>query len=570
VLKNVFILLLVMCARAFGQALPANIGFEQGSINGWNCREGSIDADGNLKLFDSQQIKDRHTLLTRVDDGAKKDYYGNFPVLCPNGSNYSVRLGNEEVNSQAESLYYTFIVPANATNGYSITFNYAVVFQNPDHVDFEQPRFTARVYDVTEGKYVDCPYLEFAAGSALPGFQLSNVKPRTGNTTAKEAAVYFKDWSSATIDLSQYLGKQVRIEFITNDCTKGGHFGYAYLDVDEKKSATPIGGNTYCAGQADITLRGPEGFAKYEWRNLANDQLVGESQNLVLEPPPPDQTAYRLKVTPYPDLGCPSDFKTELVRMADAFTLVTHEITGCPETGADLTNSAVTAGSTPGLEYSYFTDASLRTHVLDSTHVALSGTYYIMGVGKSGCKDVLPVNVKFVTPDININDPVPVRYPGTVDLSKTFTHDPDFTYSYFSVAKEGVIPLTNYTAVNKTGNYFIKSKNNFGCEIGNYVHVDILPPLPFVVDAPNVFTPNNDGINDKFGLRLDGFIKFNSIDIFNRNGQLIFSAKSQADLWDGNFNGRPLPTGTYYWIFSGLDTYYNLSVSKNGYVSIIR
>jgi gliding motility-associated-like protein len=568
VLKNLFILLLIG-VRVYGQSLPTNIGFEEGSINGWNCRIGSIDGDGNLKLFDSQQIKERHTLLNKVDDGAKKDYYGNFPVLCPNGSDYSVRLGNEEVNSQAESLYYTVIVPATATNGYSITFNYAVVFQNPDHVDFEQPRFTARVYDVTEGKYVDCPYLEFAASSSLPGFQLSNVKPRTGNTTAKEAAVYFKDWSSATIDLSQYLGKQIRIEFITNDCTKGGHFGYAYLDVDEKKSALPIDGNTYCAGQANITLRGPEGFARYEWRNAADNQVVGESKNLLLEPPPPDQTAYRLKVTPYPDLGCPSDFKTEVVRVADEFTLVTHDITGCPETGADLTLPTVTAGSTSGLIYSYFTDASLRTHVPDSTHVALSGTYYIMGTGRSGCKDVLPVKVKFIKPDIKFNDPVTMRYPGTVDLSKTYTHNGDFTFSYFSDA-EATIPVANYTAINKTGNYFIKAKSSFGCEVGTFVHVEILPPLPFIVDAPNVFTPNNDGINDRFGLRLDGFIKFNSIDVFNRYGQLMFSAKSEADMWDGNLNGKPLPAGTYYWIFSGLDTYYNLSVSKNGYVSIIR
>jgi gliding motility-associated-like protein len=569
VLKNLLILFLLISADALSQALPVNIGFEQGSLNGWNCRAGLIDADGNLKLSDSQPIEDRHKMLTLVKDGAQKDPYGNFPILCPNGSNYSIRLGNAEVNSQAESIYYTFFVPANASSGYSITFNYAVVFQNPDHTDLEQPRFTARVYDVAEGKYVACPYLEFAAGSALPGFQLSTVKPSTGSTTAREAAVYFKDWSSATIDLGNYLGKQMRIEFITNDCTKGGHFGYAYLDVDEKKLATPIGGNTYCAGQANVLLKGPEGFEKYEWYDGSNNQLVGQSQNLMLEPPPPSQTSYRLRVTPYPGLGCPSDFKTEVVREADEFKLVTNDITACPETGANLTLPAVTAGSTDGLVYNYFTDASLRTHVPDSAHIALSGTYYIMGTAQSGCKDVLPVKVKFITPDIKVSDPPPVRYPATVDISKLFTHNPDFTYSYFSDA-DGKLPLTNYAEVNKTGTYYIKVKNSQGCEIGTSVHVEMLPPLPFVIDVPNVFTPNNDGVNDKFALRLEGFIKFNSLDVYNRYGQRMFSSKSQADMWDGNFNGRPLPTGTYYWIFSGLDTYYNLSISKNGYISIVR
>jgi gliding motility-associated-like protein len=568
VLKNLIILLMLIGATAFGQSLPPNIGFEAGSINGWNCKKGTINGDGILTIADSQPVEDRHKLLNRVADGSKKDPYGDFPVMCPNGSSYSIRLGNAEVNSEAESVYYTFNVPATAPLGYSITFSYAVVFQNPDHSDREQPRFTARVYDMTEERYVDCPYLEFAASSALPGFQLSLVKPTSGSATAREAAVFFKDWSSATIDLSSYLGRRMRIEFITNDCTKGGHFGYAYLDVDETSSATPISGNTYCAGQAYVTLKGPDGFLGYQWYS-ADNQLVGESQNLLLQPPPPDFTRYRLRVTPYPDLGCPSDFKTELIRRADEFKLSVHDITGCPEIGVDLTAPAVTAGSTDGLIYSYYTDASLRVHVTDSSRVFLSGSYYIMATAKSGCSDVMPVQVRFVPPDIITSDPPPVHYPATVDLSQTFIRGDGIMYEYFTDA-EATIPLTNYSTISKTGTYYIKVQNTAGCQLVRSVRVQVLPPVPFVVNVPNVFTPNNDGVNDRFGVKLEGLIQFNGIDVFNRNGQLLFRTRSQADLWDGNFKGKPLPAGTYYWLFSGTDTYYNKPVARNGFVSIIR
>ncbi|MFX4906820.1 hypothetical protein ABTB94_20830, partial [Acinetobacter baumannii] len=83
-------------------------------------------------------------------------------VNCPNGSDYSIKLGNEQTGAQAERVSYEFTIPANQ-NIFSIIYNYAVVFQNPNHQNFEQPKFTANVYDVTEGKYVDCPSFSFVA-----------------------------------------------------------------------------------------------------------------------------------------------------------------------------------------------------------------------------------------------------------------------------------------------------------------------------------------------------------------------------------------------------------------------
>ncbi|MFH6996219.1 gliding motility-associated C-terminal domain-containing protein, partial [Flavobacterium sp. FlaQc-48] len=65
----------------------------------------------------------------------------------------------------------------------------------------------------------------------------------------------------------------------------------------------------------------------------------------------------------------------------------------CSGTTVDLTASAVTAGSTAGLTYSYFADA-LGTIVLSSPNaVAVSGTYYIKGTAVGGCSDIQPVTV---------------------------------------------------------------------------------------------------------------------------------------------------------------------------------
>ena len=140
---------------------------------------------------------------------------------------------------------------------------------------FSNPKFTAQVFDLTDNKYIDCPSFDFVSSSALPGFKLSPIQ-KHGN-----AQIYYKDWSTATIDLRAYAGKTMRLEFTTNDCTIGGHFGYAYLDINENNE-TAITGNTYCATQKSLTLFGPNGFAGYQWYN-ANDlkTQIGTGQSFL-------------------------------------------------------------------------------------------------------------------------------------------------------------------------------------------------------------------------------------------------------------------------------------------------
>ncbi len=551
--------------------MPPNIGFEDGSLNYWNCAAGRVvvnaDSTSSTVLVGaSNPIPGRHTVFGKLDAAGKTDYYGGFPVVCPNGSNYSIRLGNDSAGAQAERVSYSFVVPAEAYS-YSINFNYAVVLQNPPHKFFEQPRFTARIYDVTDDKYADCPSFDFVAGSALPGFQLS--KRALKDSDGTPAPVYFKNWSTASIDMRLYAGKKMRLEFTTNDCTFHKHFGYAYLDIDEANQAQPIGGNAYCEGEKELILKGPVGFLDYKWYNGDLTEELGSGQTLEISPPPPDLTKIALKITPYPEVGCEDILYTVVNKISNGYKLnLVDTVNGCPETGVDLTAPYITAGSTPGLTYSYFSDVA-GTPIPDPKRVALPGTYFIQGLSPDGCTVTLPTHVKLTAPFIKVNQPSPVRYPDTFDITTAFDRVDSLTYSYYMDAS-ATIPIKNYTAINKTGRYYIKVENKSGCVTIASVDVTLLPPLPYVVTAPNLFTPNNDGVNDTFSLHIEGFVQFNNLNVYNRYGQLIYNAKSQADLWNGNLNNRPLPDGTYYWLFTGLDTYYHTKITKSGYVEIIR
>ena len=83
---------------------------------------------------------------------------------------------------------------------------------------------------------------------------------------------------------------------------------------------------------------------------------------------------------------------------------------------------------------------------------------------------------------------------------------------------------------------------------------------------PNVFTPNSDGINDKFeivGLKPD---KENSLQIFNRWGKKIYE-KSQ---YDNSWTGEGAADGTYYFIFIWKSYSLGKETSHSGSVSILR
>lgn len=158
--------------------------------------------------------------------------------------------------------------------------------------------------------------------------------------------VYYKDWSTAMINLSGYAGKDVRIEFTAQDCKPGSHFGYAYLDFDEILSAKPVAGDVFCDGENQTTLIGPTGFAVYKWYkdgDLNKLPLTGQSITV----PAVDGQMYTLEVIPYPNLGCPDHINVVLQKFTEPFNLVvTDKVHGCPDFGVDLTASTVTAGST--------------------------------------------------------------------------------------------------------------------------------------------------------------------------------------------------------------------------------
>ncbi len=92
-------------------------------------------------------------------------------------------------------------------------------------------------------------------------------------------------------------------------------------------------------------------------------------------------------------------------------------------------------------------------------------------------------------------------------------------------------------------------------------------PVP-EAEAPNVITPNGDGLNDFFELTVKNTIEIEII-INNRWGNKVWDGKGPAVKWDGKDSGKMVTEGTYFYqyIATGVD---GSTVSGHGFVQVFK
>ncbi len=386
-LCGIFLALFRPAVSAKAQGCPPNIDFENGTFSGWTCWVGSVSAAGNTNTISlipaNGPAPDQHVLYSRATAGGFSDPYGGFPVLCPNGSNYSIKLGNAIGGAQAEGLSYEFTVPSNR-NTYSLIYHYAVVFQDPNHQPFQQPRLELEITNVTDGFTIGCSsFTFFPNGSPLPGFFVSPLSDST--------PVWCKDWSAVTINLNNQAGKTIRLFFKTADCTFRRHFGYAYIDVNSECS-NEFTGATYCPDDTAINVIAPYGYKDYIWYDQSFSQLLGTTQSLHIAPPPPVGTTIAVELIPYNGYGCLDTLYAKLVDTLHYQANAGPDVVSCNK-------DPVTIGTLPkqNIVYSWFpaTDLSDPNIANPLASPSVTTTYFLTSRSSGGgCVTTDTVEVK--------------------------------------------------------------------------------------------------------------------------------------------------------------------------------
>jgi len=472
------------CHYASAQTCPYNIDFETGTFDGWQCYIGTADTVNGVNVLELHAtpgpVFNRQTMYT-ANTGAGVDPYGGFPVNCPNGSSHSIRLGNDSAGGQAEGISYQFTIPP-GSNNFSLIYHYAVVFQDPNHAEYQQPRLEIEVTNVTDHKTIGCSSFTFIPyGTILPGFFKSPLSP--GGTP-----VWCKNWSAVSVNLDGNAGKTIQLFFKTGDCTFRKHFGYAYIDVNTECSSDFVGSD-YCRDDTAVNLTAPFGYERYTWYDHAFSTILGTQQTLTFRPPPPPGSSFAVVVVPYDGYGC---VDTLTARMEDSLTVTSRagrDTVSCNGVPVPVGNNAI-----PGLVYSWkpvsglsdpaaanpvAAPASTTTYVLTTTHDG------------GGCLSVDSVVVTASEIDSSIRlGGSPVFCTASGDSAVLHVH-PETSIRWFrNDTLTGAVNIPDYP-VQETGSYFAALVNADGCAIHTPVREIIIgQPVPGI-RYPDVYAPVN-------------------------------------------------------------------------------
>ncbi|MCK3684842.1 PKD domain-containing protein [Maribellus sp. YY47] len=197
--------------------------------------------------------------------------------------------------------------------------------------------------------------------------------------------------------------------------------------------------------------------------------------------------------------------------------------------------------------------------VVDSIRVYEGGKHSVTGTNARGCVKEIKVNVQEVSsPTMNFSlstSSVNSRNP-QVDCTASSEDGVEFLWDmgdgtqtrassfmhYYTIPNELIVFDVTVTAINEWGCTQTSAAS---------VAVDLF--------VPNVFTPNNDGINDLF---LEDY----SIKVVDRNGILLYSGNEG---WNGIYKGRNADPDTYYYTVNYKDAYAQDQV-KTGFITLVR
>lgn len=184
--------------------------------------------------------------------------------------------------------------------------------------------------------------------------------------------------------------------------------------------------------------------------------------------------------------------------------------------------------------------------------------------GTNGCTNYKEQTLDiFTAPAINAGPDKFVLEGGQVTLTPALNVGVPLTYLW--TPPTGLNdPTSSFPVASPTDDitYTLTVTTPQGCTASDNVFVKVLK-APII---PNIFSPNGDGVHDRWVIPYLESYPGCTIDVVNRYGQLVFRSVGYATAWDGKVNGKDVPVGTYYYVIDPK----NGRSKVTGYVDIIR
>ncbi len=611
------IFLFLFSIKSFAQC-PGNIGFETGDLSGWEtiisgdvaCSSGNIGTGNVCTLppsptnpvtplstclslgFNQQIFTNTRAQVVNLTSSITSnilatttvgiDPFSSLPIVCPAiaGNQFSLKLGDDNINDSAETERMQFTV----TQAYALTYRFmAIMDMPPSHNYCTQPRIEFNVYDLgpTNNHYATKVISPCASviiptppPSALPPGWFNVINPSYSDT------VVCSNWIPVSVNLLSLVGHDVEVEFTTGDCALGGHFGYAYIDVECSKFEIAT---KYCIGDTTATLYAPKGYVNYVWDSIGNTSGVpiATGQDSLFISPAHDGTVIKLDIYPSSSSCSVTLYDTVHVTPPPTAKFLFNPMPGCVGYNVNFIDTSRSNYKFAYIDYWGWNFGDVASGAANTSQQRFpthtfnrAGTYFVKLVVKTNFQCISVDDIKTVyieQPSVHLLDSANACYRSAYHLS--FFSDSNIIGAHW-FTKNAIGNLSCVDCLdplysgNQNNRVFVFYTDTHGCTSTDSIQINWEECPELII--PSAFTPNDDGANDYFFLLNRKFAFLNTFEVFNRWGELVYTTNDlNAKGWDGTYKGKPQPSEVYVFHVVATDVFGNVK-TKKGNVTLLR
>lgn len=322
------------------------------------------------------------------------------------------------------------------------------------------------------------------------------------------------------------------------------------LPVPSVSSNSPV-----CEGSAVVL--NASGGAKYLWGGVNGFSASGSS---VTVPNCSIDNAGKYFVTATSAAGCKgTDSTTVAINVRPKAVINTEGRTIC-------SGDTVPLSSTGGTSYVWSPTANLSDPNISNPVASPEDTtvYKVTVTNNLFCTDTALVTINVIaSPNADAGPDQFILEGQSVTLSASVSGNIDRFLWSPAVSISDVQSLQPIVSPAATTRYIFSITSSNGC--GSAID-SVLVFVYKKVIVPNAFSPNGDGINDTWNITALNTYDDYDLLVFNRYGRIVFQSKNYSNDWNGTFDGKSLPVGTYYYF---IDVKHNLP-KLSGSVTILR
>ncbi len=201
-----------------------------------------------------------------------------------------------------------------------------------------------------------------------------------------------------------------------------------------------------------------------------------------------------------------------------------------------------------------------------------TGNYSIKLSSSKGCDST--VNISLTVNPLPVIDATADRTTALQDeqIQLNALTTETLSYNWTPISLVNNASIQNPTAFISEATWFYVTATNSETQCFSidsvFVDIEYLPCTNENIYIPNAFTPNGDGINDKFYVR-STILKTMHLEIYDRWGHKVFETDTLTDGWDGTYKGQPVTVDAYGYFFKG-ECQQGEKISLKGNLTVLR